>query len=146
MNTFGYLEMTRDVFVAYSHTKTSLDYFVNFHTYLTTIYAWIVVSSANFHRLCVWLMYIFWYVEISNKSYYGRFSDSISFLWEFLYILLCLKLLQIVHDERWKVNLCNNLWLRQYKFQFQPLFNPREINDSKIIIHLKCGKQRDRHI
>ena len=38
----------------------------------------------KFHRLCVWLMYTFWYVIMPNVTPgYGRFSDTIEFFENF---------------------------------------------------------------
>ena len=64
-----------------------------FHTLLTTIHVWIIVSSPNFHRLFVSWMYTFWYVNMSNVTIgYGRLSSLIAFFfWEFSYITTCLK-------------------------------------------------------
>ena len=40
-----------------------------------------LVSPPNIQRLCVRLMYRFWYVKMSNvNTGYGRFSDLIEFL------------------------------------------------------------------
>ena len=45
------------------------------------------VSSPNFHRLCVWLMYTFWNVNMPIVTAgYGRFSDSIAFFVYFSYV------------------------------------------------------------
>ena len=50
------------------------------------------VSSQNFHKLCVLLMYTFWNVNMANVTAgYGRFSDSIAFFKYFSYITTCLK-------------------------------------------------------
>ena len=47
------------------------------------------VSSPKLHRLCVWLMYTFWNVNMPNVTAgYGRFSDSIAFFGYFS-VTLC---------------------------------------------------------
>ena len=39
----------------------------------------IIVSSPNIHRLCIWLMYTFWYINMPNVTAgYVRFSDLIA--------------------------------------------------------------------
>ena len=53
-----------------------------------TIHFWIIVSPPNFHRLCVWLMYTFWCINM--PAGYGRFSDLNGFVWEFTNIITCL--------------------------------------------------------
>ena len=41
------------------------------------IHFWSIISSSKFHRLCVWLIYTFWYVNMPNVfAGYERFSDS----------------------------------------------------------------------
>ena len=61
----------------------SLDFIVffrNFHALLTIIHVWSSVSSPKFHRLFVWSLYTFWYVNIpSVTAGYIRFSDLIVF-------------------------------------------------------------------
>ena len=60
----------------------------HFHTLLTSINVWIIVSSPKFHRLCVWSMHTFWYVIMPYVTAgYGRFSDLIVFFGNF-HILL----------------------------------------------------------
>ena len=67
--------------------------FLRFHTLLSSIHVKSTVSSSNFHRLRVLLMYIFWNANMQNVTAgYGRFSDSIAFLWVFFHIITtCLK-------------------------------------------------------
>ena len=95
-----------------------------------TIHVWIIVSSPNFHRLCIWIMYIFWYISMPNvTAEYGRFSNLIAFfgnfhillhVWNIIipptvtnYVLLssfneyfvttqCSILLQKLYDIRWE--------------------------------------------
>ena len=58
----------------------SFDFLISFFR-MNDICVWYHISSQNFHRMCVWLMYTFWYVNKSNMIVdYGRFSDSIAFL------------------------------------------------------------------
>ena len=59
--------------------------FLYFHTlFMILIHVWIVKASPNFHRLCAWLIYTFWYVNMPNVTEdYGRLSDLISVFWEF---------------------------------------------------------------
>ena len=58
------------------------------HILLTTIHDWIIVSSPKFHRLYVWLIYTFWYINLPNVTAgYGRFSDLISFFGNFNILL-----------------------------------------------------------
>ena len=47
-------------------------------TYIIDV--WSIVSKPNFHRLCIWLMYTFWCVNMpSVTAGYRRFSYSIAF-------------------------------------------------------------------
>ena len=58
---------------------TPLDFiaFFGYFQILTTIHVWTILSSTNFHRLCVGLMHIFLYVNLPNVTVgYERFSDS----------------------------------------------------------------------
>ena len=43
-------------------------FFGYFHSLLTSIRVCSVVSPLNFHRLCVLLMYTFWYVNMPNET------------------------------------------------------------------------------
>ena len=93
-----------------------------FHTLLTTIDVWIVISLPNFHRLCFWSMYKLWYVNMPNiTAFYGRFSDFIVFLWEFSYIITYLKrnnfirLLQVM----WKLGVCPSKMTKYNKLCFK---------------------------
>ena len=99
-----------------------------------SINVWSTVSSQNFHRLCVWLMYKFWYVNMPNVTAgYGRFSDSIAFLGIFIhyfdhsYLNCCVsKLLLIVyvintHILIYQYARCDcKLW---YVILYQPFIN-----------------------
>ena len=52
--------------------------FAAFYSMLTIIFVWSVLYSPNFHRLCIWLIQIFWFIDIPDVTVgYGRFSDSI---------------------------------------------------------------------
>ena len=55
-------------------------FWIFFHTLMTTIHVWKVVSAPNFHRTCICLMYIFWYINMPNvTASYGTFLDLITF-------------------------------------------------------------------
>ena len=66
-------------------------------------------------------MYIFWYVNMPNvTSGYGSFSESIAFfgnfhilqrVWNVIASSKFYKLCVKVEVYRWKVNLCNHIWL-----------------------------------
>ena len=54
------------------------------------IHNWRALMS-NFHRLCVWYMYTFWYIDMTDvTANYDRLSDLNAFVWKFLYIITCL--------------------------------------------------------
>ena len=42
--------------------------FLVFHWRLTSIHFWAIVSSLNSYRLCIWLLYTFWYVNMPNET------------------------------------------------------------------------------
>ena len=55
-------------------------FFWYFHTLLTIIHVWIVVSPQNFHKLSFYSMYTFWYVNMTNvTTSYERLSDLMRF-------------------------------------------------------------------
>ena len=96
-----------------------------FHTLLSTIQLWIVKSPQNFPRLCVFLMYTFYYVNISNLTpVYGRLSDLMLFenchislyVWNVIISSTFYKLCVKAELYGWKLNLYNYLWLCQSSF------------------------------
>ena len=55
-------------------------YFVLEYFHTTTIHVWIDLSPPNFHRVYVWLIYIFCDVSMPNVTAgYGRISDLLHF-------------------------------------------------------------------
>ena len=61
-----------------------LFFFKNFQTKLTTIHVWSVASLPNFHKLCIWLISKFWYVNMPNVIVgYRRSSNLIEFFGNF---------------------------------------------------------------
>ena len=93
-----------DVTASYGRPFDFITLFGHFHTLLLTIHDWIVVSPPNFHWLYVWLMYTFWYVNVTAS--YGRFSDLIAFSGNFhiLQITACLKrynFIKLLHFVSW---------------------------------------------
>ena len=73
--TFWYIDMsdvtanygTIEFIIAFLHIF--LDYCV-FANFVNNWCVWSVVSSPNFHRLCIWSMYLFWYVKIQDLNFF----------------------------------------------------------------------------
>ena len=80
----------------WSYSLILLCFFWYFYTLLRSINVWIVVSPPNYPRLCVWLIYTFWNVNIPNvPAGYGRFSDLTAFflgIFIYYYMFEALKL------------------------------------------------------
>ena len=85
IHRFWYINLP-DVTASYEMPLDSNAFLDYFHTYLTTIHVWSIVSSSNFNRLCIWLIYTFCYVNIPNAiADYGIFSDLIAFFLIFIH-------------------------------------------------------------
>ena len=87
------------VTTSYGETLDFIAFFEYFYTLMTSIHVWSIVSSLNFHRLCAWIVWIFWYVNVPNViASYGKFSNLLCF---FIYYCILkrytvIKLLQII--------------------------------------------------
>ena len=89
---FWYIDIP-DISESYGTSFDFIAFFGHFHTTLATIYVWSIVPSPNFHRLCVWLIYTFWYVIMPNVTAgYGRFANVIAFFENFYTLLIFNKL------------------------------------------------------
>ena len=59
-------------------------FFGYFHTFLSTIHVWSIVSSQNIHWLCVLSIHTFWYDAMPDvTTSCGRFSGLIGFVGNF---------------------------------------------------------------
>ena len=66
-----------DVTSSYGTQFDFMSFFGYFHILLTTMHDRIIESLPNFQRLCIYLMFIFWYVNMLNG--YRVFFDLAHF-------------------------------------------------------------------
>ena len=100
------------------------------HFYISICQIWLQVMERSFILLrFLSILKHTWRAFMSEVLYvwlnvpnviagYGKFSDSIDFLGIFIYYYMFDTLYNVKAEVyRWKVSLCNHLWLRQSSFQ-----------------------------